>query len=224
MLEYTLQIFRRELNNNKNHKNPQIPLVYPCVIYNGKKPYCYTTDIFEMFQDSSIARETFLKPFTLIDFSIIPDDNLKKRSLIGMLEMHLKYSYTRDTFDFIKKTADLLQQLESMNQLDIIEAVAYYLFQNNKDSISRRYILEELQKHLRPPTQSKIMTIAEAFVEEGLQKEGASLLTKQLNYRFSDQLTSTHLRMIEEADSDKLSCWGENLMEAATIDEVFRCF
>lgn len=230
MLEYTLQICRRELANKKDHKN-QLPLVYPCVIYNGEKPYCYTTDIFEMFQDPALAREIFLKPFTLIDLPSIPDDDLKKKPLIGMLEMHLKYASARDTLGFIEKIVDLLHQVESMNQLDIIEAGAYYLFQTSKDGVSRHDIVEEFKKYLKPPTQSEIMTIADAFVEEGIQKGRQeerqafrSLLIKQLNLRFPNKMTKNYLHMIEEAESDKLSYWGENLMKATTIEEVFRCF
>ncbi|MBX9741928.1 MAG: Rpn family recombination-promoting nuclease/putative transposase [Chthoniobacterales bacterium] len=232
MLEYILQICRKELANKKDHKNSQLPLIYPCVIHNGEKPYCYTTDIFEMFQDPTIAREIFLKPFTLIDLPSIPDDDLKKKPLVGMLEMHLKYAGARDTLGFIKKIVDLLHQLESMNQIDIIQAGAYYLFQTSKDGTSRHDILEEFKKHLNPPTQSEIMTIAEAFVEEGVKKgrqEGRqegfrSLLIKQLNCRFPNQVRQEHLRMIEEAESDKLFYWGENLMKATTIEEVFSCF
>ena len=144
MLEYTTQICRRELAATGGH---QLPLVYPCVIYNGEKPYCYTTDIFEMFQDPTLAREIFLKPFTLIDLPSIPDNDLKKKPLIGMLEMHLKYANTRDTFAFIKKIVDLLHQVEAMNQLDIILAGAYYLFQTNKNGISKDEILEEFKRH-----------------------------------------------------------------------------
>ena len=232
MLEYTTQICRRELAINGGH---QLPLVYPCVIYNGKKPYCYTTDIFEMFQDPALAREIFLKPFTLIDLPSIPDDELKKRPLIGMLEMLLKHAYTPNTLDFIGEIAYLFKILQLSNQIDMICAGTYYLFQTSKDGTSRREILEALQKHLNPPTQSEIMTIAEAFVEEGVQKgvqKGRqeerqtfrSLLIKQLNWRFPNQVTPKYLHLIEEADSDKLSYWGENLMKVTTIEEVFSCF
>jgi len=234
MLEYTTQICRRELAAIGGH---QLPLVYPCVIYNGEKPYCYTTDIFEMFQDPTLAREIFLKPFTLIDLPSIEDNDLKKKPLIGMLEMHLKYADTRDTLGFIKKIVGLLHQLESMNQLDIILAGAYYLFQTNKNGISKDEILEEFKRHLKPPTQSEIMTIAEAFVEEGVQKglykgrqegrqegrkEGeASLLTRQIKHRFPNEVTDRHLYLINEADEETLSLWGEKLMDVKNIDEIF---
>lgn len=225
MLEYTIQICRREIDKQKDKKNPQLPLVYPCVIYNGEKPYCYTTDIFEMFQDPALAREIFLKPFTLIDLPSIPDDDLKKKPLVGMLDMYLKYASARDTLGFIKKVVDLLRQVDSMNQLDIIQAGAYYLFQTSKDGISRDDIIEEFKKYLKPQTQSEIMTIAEAFVEEGLQKGRQeslkNILDKQIRRRFPHDVTAQHLHLINEADSDTLSNWAENLVVANSIEEVF---
>jgi len=78
------------------------------------------------------------------------------------------------------------------------------------------------------------MTIAEAFIEDGIQEglqrglqegrqEGASdLLEKQVRRRFSRTVTAHHLHLIEEADSETLACWGEKLMEAMNIEEIFR--
>lgn len=84
MLDYTTRIFLQHVKQNKSN---ELPLVYPCVIYNGEKAYCHTTDIFEIFQDPGMAREFLLKPFQLIDLTQIPDDELKKQPLVGILEM-----------------------------------------------------------------------------------------------------------------------------------------
>ena len=72
------------------------------------------------------------------------------------------------------------------------------------------------------------MTIAEAFVEEGRQegrqeecKKFCSLLRKQLERHFPNQITSNHLELIEEADSESLSLWIEKLIDAHCIEEVF---
>lgn len=231
ILEYVLQLMRRELEEKGT--DAPLPLVYPCVIYHGKKPYCYTTDIFEMFQDSDLAREIFLKPFHLVDLTSIPDEDLKKRPLLGIMEMLLKYAHARDTLAFIRSIADLLQKVESMNQLDIIEAGAYYLFATTKDGTSRYEIVRELKNHLNPSTQDHVMTIAEAFIEEGRQEgllkglqkgrqEGeAALLLRQLQRRFGSEAVEKHVYFIHEADSETLAQWGENFVDAKTLEEVF---
>ena len=97
-----------------------------------------------MFYDVDLAREIFLKPFHLVDLTSIPDEHLKKRPLLGMMEMWLKHAHSRETLVFIRSIADLLQEVESMNQLDIIEAGAYYFFATTKDGTSRYDIVREL--------------------------------------------------------------------------------
>ncbi|MFZ4115747.1 MAG: hypothetical protein ACOYK6_03365 [Chthoniobacterales bacterium] len=60
-------------------------------------------------------------------------------------------------------------------------------------------------------------------IQEGRQEGEASLPKRQLHTRFPNQVTKKYLQMIKEADSDKLSYWGENLMRAKNIEEVFCC-
>lgn len=61
-------------------------------------------------------------------------------------------------------------------------------------------------------------------IREGIQKGEASLLTRQLKARFQKKVTKKYIQLIEDADSDQLSYWGENLMKAKSIEEVFSCF
>ena len=225
MLEYMTKIIRMHLQENRNGP---LPLVYPCVLYNGSKPYPNTTDLFELFQDPGFAREIFLKPFQLIDLTQLSDDDLKKESLLGIMEMLLKYAFARDTIALVRNISNLLQQADKMQELDLLRESAEYVFQTTKDNLSKHDVLNEFKKHLSPPTQKNIMTLAEAFVEEGRQEgrqEGLqkfrSLLVKQLERRFPNQITSNHLHLIEEADSESLSLWIERLIDATCIEEVF---
>ena len=57
---------------------------------------------------------------------------------------------------------------------------------------------------------------------KGRQKGEISLLTRQLKRRFGEEVHEQHLYLLEEANEDKLSQWGENLIDAKHIDEVFR--
>jgi predicted transposase/invertase (TIGR01784 family) len=234
MLEYSLQIIRRDLANKKE---APFPLIFPCVIYNGEKPYCFTTDIFEMFQDPELARDIFLKPFHLIDLASIEEEELKQSPLFGMLALHLKNTYTRDLLGFIKRVADVLKQVESLDEIDLLEAGAYYLFQTSADGALRYDILNEFKKNLNPTTQQELMTVAEAFIQDGRKlgrqegrKEGLeqgrleslrNTLDRQLRRRFPTRVTAAHLHRINEADADSLAQWAENLVVADAIEEVF---
>ena len=69
------------------------------------------------------------------------------------------------------------------------------------------------------------MTIAEAFIEEGLQKvcqEGrALLLVRQCQRLFGFEAVEKHVYFINEADSETLAQWGKNFTDAKTLEEVF---
>lgn len=234
LFEYMLQIFRMHL---EKYKTVELPLVYPVVLYNGEKPYSHTRDIFEMFRNPEMGRETFLNPFQLIDLNDYSDDDLKKSSLIGAMELFLKHAHTRDLISFFAMIGDLLSELEAMGELDFLNASVYYLFATNKKNLSHRTIFQELQKHLTPPTQEKVMTIAEAFIqdgiEEGLQRglqqgrqEGRqegyrSLLVKQITRRFPNEMADRHLYLIEEADGETLLLWIERLIDAESLEAIF---
>lgn len=229
MLDYITKIL---LQHVKENSAKELPLVYPCVIYNGKRPYCHTTDIFEMFQDPSLAHEILLKPFQLIDLMRIPDDELKKQPLLGILEMFLKHAATRDVITFFKSMAGLFQQAETLKKLEFLNACAHYYFVVNQDGAARHTVFNEFKKHLLPTTQEKFMTMAEAFVEEGRQEarqEGLqkglqkfrAFLDKQIKCRFPSAITAKYIELINNADGETLSIWGERLMKATSIEEVF---
>jgi predicted transposase YdaD len=206
------------------------------VLYNGIKPYPYTTDFFELFSNPTFARELLLKPFQLIDLTQLSDDDLKEQSLLGIMELLLKYAFARDTLLLIKKIGTLLQKADQMHEIELLRESAEYVFQTRSDDLSKNHILNEFKKHVSTPTQKNIMTIAEAFVEEGRQegiqkgrqegrneerKKFRTLLHKQLERRFPGQVTSNHLGLLEEADGESLSLWLERLIDAHWIEEVF---
>ena len=241
MLEYTCKIIRTHLQENRD---TPLPCIYPIVLYNGIKPYPYTTDFFELFSNPTFARELLLKPFQLIDLTQFPDDDLKEQSLLGIMELLLKYAFARDTLLLIKKIGTLLQKADQMHEIELLRESAEYVFQTRSDDLSKNHILNEFKKHVSTPTQKNIMTIAEAFVEEGRQegiqtgiqtgiqkgrqegqneerKKFRALLHKQLERRFPGQVTSNHLGLLEEADGESLSLWLERLIDAHCIEEVF---
>ena len=77
--------------------------MFPHVIYNGQSNYSYSTDIFELFYVPEKARKVFLQPFGLTVLKDSKDDQLKKESLIGMVELLLKHASTRDMFSLINE-------------------------------------------------------------------------------------------------------------------------
>lgn len=227
LLEYTLRIFR---THSKKYGKGPLPLVYPCVLYNGEYPYSHSTDFFEMFEDSQLARKVFLQPFQLIDLTTIPDNDLQEHSLIGMMELLLKHASTRDVLVFLKKIFTHIKILDAQDELELLTQGLRYLLETHQE---KETILNFFQETINSDNQSFIMTAAQQLIEEGIQlgrQEGRqegfqegyrTLLDKQIRRRFPSTVTAKHLHLIAQASSDQLALWLENLLDARNVEEVF---
>ena len=237
ILEYFTKIFRM---HSKKYKTNRLPLIYPFVIYNGKEPYRHQTDFFELFEDPELARKMIFQPFDLIDLSQVVDEDLKKLPLVGMMKFFLKHARARDLLSesckaFIKF---FIEVAEARNEIELV-TTGYYYFLNTQEK--KEAVFKVFQEILSEKNKSKIMTIAQQLKQEGRQEglqtglqkgrqeglqtgrqEGqSSLLSKLLNHRFPRAVTAKYLTLINSADGETLSIWGERLLDATSIEEVF---
>ena len=241
ILEYSCAIFRAHMKATDSIK---LPLIYPVVLFNGRKNHSQITNLYEMFEDPEMARLTFPHSFQFIDLNQIDDEELQKSALLGIIEIFLKHAYTRDIISLIqKKTARALEELLARNKSELFKLLIHYLFYTQTGEYSKQELVDLLRSHLTLPAHMKIKTIADSLIEEGMEQgltqgrqegrqEGRraerqhfqSLFTKQLKSRFPKELTSHYLGLIEKAESDQLFYWIERLSTAASIKEVFNCF
>lgn len=57
-------------------------------------------------------------------------------------------------------------------------------------------------------------------MQKGRQEGEASVLIRQLTRRFGP-LDASVLQRLQQASSDDLECWADNILDAKTLDEVF---
>lgn len=229
LLEYSCNLFRSHIQETGERK---LPIVYPIVLYTGSKPYPYSTDPWDMFADVEMAHAYFMKPYQLIDLTQMQDDDLSNDSLWMIVAMFLKYAFTRDIVSLVqKKMATMIENLVSKNKLSLFKSAVYYLFYTQQNRYSKDDLFELFQPYLSPSTQKKVMTIADSLIEQGIEQgiekgieKFRSLLIQQLKSRFPHQVTSHHLHLIKEAESDQLFYWIEQLGTVSSIEKVFRCF
>src|SRR3990167_3710668 len=76
ILKYVCNIIDQHINNTGSKR---IPLILPLVVYHGKQPWLYSTDINDLVDAPKKLVEThFLKPFMLVDLNLIDDAVLKQ--------------------------------------------------------------------------------------------------------------------------------------------------
>jgi predicted transposase YdaD len=105
-----------------------LPIVVPLLFYRGKKsPYPFTTDIIDCFENKKLAQETFLKPYPLIDITIIPDEELRQHDGLAILELVQKNIHRRDALEFVKDIA--LQVAKQFLSHEQFNSLLYYVSQ-----------------------------------------------------------------------------------------------
>src|SRR3990167_7952036 len=68
LLKYMIGVMEDHL---KVTKAKELPLVYPLILYTGKRPYTHTLDLFDLFpeKEREIAKQTLFSPYHLIDLT-----------------------------------------------------------------------------------------------------------------------------------------------------------
>lgn len=174
-LKYMIAIMEQHL---KTTQQDQLPIVYPLLFYSGQSAYPYSTDLFELFNDSAdLAKQILLQPFQLIDIHQIPDEELKQNMWRGIMELCMKHVFARDILPFLKDMVNLLQDAEQAGGSQYVQTALTYLLSAGEVSNSEAF-LTTIQASLSPEIGATIMTIAQQIEAKGIEKGRMEGLTK----------------------------------------------
>ena len=164
LLRYQIAIMKQHLD--QGHQT--LPIVIPLLFYRGKKsPYPFSTDIMDCFENKELAQKTFLKPYSLIDITVIPDEELRTHKGIAILELIQKNIHKRDALEFIQDIA--LQVAKHLLTPDQFNSLLYYISQEGESKNFEEFY-SSLAEAL-PNYREDIMTLAQQL-EKKKQKKG----------------------------------------------------
>lgn len=146
MMRYAIAAMHRLLKD----ENGPLPLVVPLLFYQEKtSPYPLSMSWLDMFALPELARRIYSEPFPLVDITVIPDDDIMQHRRIALLERLvtlISAEYTTES------------QLNSL--------LSYMVQRGHTDQPQVFY--RELANRL--PQEESMMTLAEWFEEQGMQK------------------------------------------------------
>lgn len=146
MMCYAIAAMHRLLKD----ENGPLPLVVPLLFYQEKtSPYPLSMSWLDMFALPELARRIYSEPFPLVDITVIPDDDIMQHRRIALLERLvtlISAEYTTES------------QLNSL--------LSYMVQRGHTDQPQVFY--RELANRL--PQEESMMTLAEWFEEQGMQK------------------------------------------------------
>lgn len=169
MQKYCLAILEHHLKAKKKGPPPlPLPLIYPMIFYTGKKPYPYSTDFLDLFEDPELAKRIYHAPCPLVDLTTIPDEHLLKARHFGSMAFLTKHIRELDFLPLLEQIVELLRNLEFDEETGYIRLMVSYLFEAGEVQDHDAFV-KAITTNLQQG--DTIMTIAEQIRKEG-RKEG----------------------------------------------------
>lgn len=211
MIKYMIAIMDKHL---KEHETRKLPLVYPIILYNGRKPYAYSLDLFDLFNGSEreLAKESLMSPCHLIDLTQASDEELQKYLYFGTLALTLKHIRDSDIYPFFTLIAQMLKELEKSGEDSYICSIMTYMAKAGKTEHPKEIV--QVIKDLGLANEERIMgTLLEYLQPELLKratdKAAAIAAEKAL-------IKGRHERDVEIAKSLLLKGIDLNIISSAT--------
>ena len=166
ILSYQVSIMRRHLDQGFE----KLPLVVPLVLYHGKrKPYPYSIELADCFAHPDLARNILLKGMSLIDLTVMPENEImshKRAALLEMLQKHIFVANIMEHIESIKAVLNLVRNYPDLQSS--LSPVIYYLYKEANTS-NRSDFIDTLTKN-SSPYQESAMTAAEYLIAEGIER------------------------------------------------------
>ena len=168
MMQYVMAVMEEHVDKKKGKS---LPLVYPLVLYTGKKKYTQPLDMFELFgEHKETAKQWMTKPLHLVDLSQETDEEIRKKYYWFQLAAVVsKLIHSKDLLVCLPQIIHLMQKMEevgegnynifSIEYMDIVGEVS------DVDAYNKSIV-----DGLSDIDEEKKMRIADYYKEEGRQE------------------------------------------------------
>jgi len=146
-----------------------LPVVYPMIMYSGKRPYNYSTNLFDLFgEQKELALKIFCNAYELADISKIPTEELNRLIWYGTLAQAMKAIHeSRDINQLLKWVISKLCVIAKHNNLSYISAIVTY-FSEVGEMRDQKEFNNIMKRNFTKKERQKIMTYAEQLRFEGM--------------------------------------------------------
>ena len=233
VLEYVVRILSRYIEQRRSEKKSifPLPVVLPIVVHHSESGWTASTEVRELFSEEMQA-DPFLRDyiprlkFILDDISRATDEELLNRArheaskVLSLALWAMRDSRNaKKIMKSLEVWGDVMTELSaSESNRDALFAIISYLATAGAELSQLQ--LEKIVEYAAPEAKDVLMTLAEQWRKEGIQKGQRGLLTKQLFLKFGDISESMNTKLNSASEQD-LNLWGERILTANTLDEVF---
>ena len=156
LLEYMTRVWRYHIDKNKAER---LPIIYPIVLYTGKKPYCYARSLAEGFQHPEWLSSMLKRPF-LVDLPRQSRQLTLKDGRAALFELFLG---SNDLYTLLEDA--YIQDSLAKESAFYIPIFLYTLATDNHpvEAIKEKFI------NLNPSKKRSIMSALERIEQRGIK-------------------------------------------------------
>ena len=231
-------LFYQKLLESQPAARGKLPLVIPIVMNTGPERWNVATDLGSLIGDLDPSAEIYRPQlrYHLIDEAAYPREKLEALSSPVAELFRLE---TSDNWLEVQSSIHRLRQSLSATEGALREAFGSWLQEvivprlGFSEAVSAKRTLEEVETMLAESIDRWKREIREEGREEGLQEgrqkglqegrreEGARLVLRQLRLKFGALEPAIESR-VRSADADRLLEWGERVVTAESLQDIFR--
>ena len=166
LITFRIQKYMLRLCEEHNRKYPKekLPLIYPIIVYTGKKKYTAPRSFYELFKNEELAKKFFTEPVKVIDVHEIKDEELKERYLDTIMYI-MRHIYAKDILKYItRKIVNF--EIIAKNNFSYLEDMLVYIIEKG-ESEDTKELLSVFQEIVPQEKIGNIMTIAERLATSG---------------------------------------------------------
>ena len=228
VLAYVALLYQDLIRAREIGVDEGLPVILPLVLHNGSTRWYAAEDLDSLLQPAPPELEKF-RPglrYLSIDEGSYDDAALARHDNLVASLFRLEQCRELDRVEPL--VSHLVGQLKETGPESLRRAFAVWLDKVILKRLSGEYTttIDLWEKHTM--LSERFDEWEAQFLREGRQqgmREGwkageAALLTRQLQKRFGELPGSVSAR-VREAGPDQLGQWGERLLEASSLDEVF---
>ena len=232
LLRYMVRIWMQWLDDHP--AADRLPVIIPIVLYHGTSGWTAPMSFTDLCDLGGSKRlecvVSYVPQFTYLvdDLSMQSNQDLMDRTMSAMgtlAVLLLKNAKHRpDILMQLAEWADAFRQvLSAPDGLRAIEAFVRYILEVS-DHVTPEAMVRVLGSAVDSSAKEAVMNAAQRLIEQGIEqgidKGRQRLLLKLMRLKFGE-LTSDVVTRVEQSRGDELDAWGERILIAATVEEVF---
>ena len=168
LMKYSMLLLERHIK-----KRNKLPVIMQMVLYNGTVKYSAPKNLWQLFGNPELAKNSMGGDYNLIDLNAMSDDDIDYEKHLSFLLYSMKNIHDRDMLAMLKKVMQRCKQALIIDKgQDYVHTKLILWYTDSKVPVEKKQLLEQLIVDNLPKedTENIMKTIADSYIEEGINQ------------------------------------------------------